>query len=449
MNWNSASAKRQQPPLDQPPEDEIPVGAIKKDTPVRLSGIMERVLERDNLFSALKQVKSNKGAPGIDGMTVENLPKYLKEHWLEIKTSLLNGSYIPSPVKRIEIPKPSGGKRLLGIPTVVDRFIQQAVGQALQEYWEPDFSPFSFGFRPNRSAHQAVLMARSYIHQGYRWVVDMDLEKFFDQVNHDLLMQKIKMKVTDTRLLILINRLLKSGVVINGALVPTATGVPQGGPLSPLLSNILLNDLDWELTRRGHRFVRYADDSNIYVKSKRAGERVLSSISSYITNRLKLQLNREKSAVDRPWNRTFLGFTFTRSGRRSSRIKISERSIDAFKQEIRRISSRTRGISIKRVISDLSQYLRGWKAYFRLAEARSVLRDLDKWIRRRLRCVHLKQWGRSGYRELRKRGVSVRLAWNTAKSAHGPWRLSQSPALSFALPLKYFVSLGLILLYIR
>lgn len=277
----------------------------------------------------------------------------------------------------------------------------------------------------------------------------MDLEKFFDQVNHDLLMHKIKMKIADQSVLILINRFIKSGVVVNGTLMPTATGVPQGGPLSPLLSNILLNDLDWELTRRGHRFARYADDSNIYVKSQRAGERVLSSISCFIVNRLKLQVNKEKSAVDRPWKRTFLGFTFTRSGRRSSRIKISERSIATFKQEIRRITSRTRGISIKRVISDLSQYLRGWKAYFRLAEARSVLRDLDKWIRRRLRCVHLKQWGRSGYRELRKRGVSVRLAWNTAKSAHGPWRLSQSPALSFALPLKYFVSLGLILLYTR
>ena len=275
----------------------------------------------------------------------------------------------------------------------------------------------------------------------------MDLEKFFDQVNHDLLMQKIKEKISDTLLLSLINRFLKSGAEVNGSFTPSAKGVPQGGPLSPLLSNIMLNDLDWELSKRGHLFVRYADDCNIYIKSKRAGERVLATIESFIVNRLKLRVNREKSAVDRPWKRTFLGFTFTRSGRKPARIKVSDKAIKAFKEKVRKITRRTRGIKIQDIVFELSLMLSGWKEYFHLAETKTVFKDLDKWIRRRLRCVQLKQWDRSGYKELKKRGVSTRLAWNTAKSAHGPWRLSQSPAVVIALPLKHWVSLGLVLLF--
>lgn len=447
MNPSIASAKQQKLPLTIVLKDETPVGAIREDTPVNLSEIMSRVLDRENLFKALRQVKRNKGAPGIDGMTVEELPKYLKEHWLKIKASILNGTYKPSPVKRIEIPKPNGGKRMLGIPTVVDRFVQQALGQILQDLWEPDFSHYSFGFRPERSARHAVLWARHYIHKGYKWVVDMDLEKFFDQVNHDLLMQKIKEKLRDTFLLSLINRFLKSGAEVNGSFIPSAKGVPQGGPLSPLLSNIMLNDLDWELSRRGHLFVRYADDCNIYIKSKRSGERVLASIESFIVHRLKLRVNREKSAVDRPWKRTFLGFTFTRSGRKPARIKVSNKAIKAFKEKVRKITRRTRGIKIQDIVFELSLMLSGWKEYFQLAETKTVFKDLDKWIRRRLRCVQLKQWDRSGYKELKKRGVSTRLAWNTAKSAHGPWRLSQSPGVVIALPLKHWVSSGLVLLF--
>lgn len=447
MNPSIASDKQQKLPLTFRLKDETPVGAIKEDTPVKLSENMNRVLDRENLFRALRQVKRNKGAPGIDGMTVNELPKYLKEHWLEIKASIINGTYKPSPVKRIEIPKPNGGKRMLGIPTVLDRFIQQAIGQILQDLWEPVFSHFSFGFRPERSARHAILWARHYIHKGYKWVVDMDLEKFFDQVNHDLLMQKIKEKVSDTLLLSLINKFLKSGAEVHGNFVPSMKGVPQGGPLSPLLSNIMLNELDWELTKRGHLFVRYADDCNIYVKSKRAGERVLINIESFIVNRLRLKVNREKSAVDRPWKRTFLGFTFTRSGRTPARIKVSDKAIKALKEKVREITSRTRGIKMQDIIFELSLTLSGWKEYFKLAEVKTAFKELDKWIRRRLRCVQLKQWGRSGYKELKKRGISTRLAWNTAKSAHGPWRLSQSPAVVMALPLNHWVSLGLVLLF--
>jgi RNA-directed DNA polymerase len=422
--------------------DETRRGHREEDAPVTNDPLMERVLERYNLVCALRRVTSNKGGGGIDGMSVEQLPAYLKQHWPTIKTALLKGTYRPQPVKRVEIPKLGGGVRLLGIPTVLDRLIQQALLQALQPEWDRSFSDSSFGFRPNRSAHQAIRQAREYIKQGSSWVVDLDLEKFFDNVNHDKLMQRVKQRIEDKRVLKLINDYLKSGVMIGTRVEPTLEGTPQGGPLSPLLGNLLLDDFDKELERRGHSFVRYADDSNIYVKSQRAGVRVLDSVTRFLKRKLKLTVNQSKSAVDRPWKRTFVGFTIL-SGRYGYRIKVSTRAIIRLKQTIKRLSRRTRGRRLQQVIGELREYLLGWKAYFRINEVKSALRDLDKWIRRRLRSYAWKQWGRSGYRKLRQRGVSVKLAWNTAKSAHGPWRLSHSPALSFAMPASYFAGMGL------
>ena len=337
--------------------------------------------------------------------------------------------------------------RPLGIPTVVDRFIQQALLQVLQDQWDSTFSDHSFGFRPGRSAHQAIVRAQTYIHEGYGWVVDLDLEKFFDRVNHDKLMSLVRERVKDEGVRTLIYRYLKAGVIIDDDCHWTGEGTPQGGPLSPLLANLLLDPLDRELERRGHCFVRYADDCNIYVKSAKAGRRVLVSVTQYLSRKLKLKVNESKSAVDRPWKRTFLGFTFT--GHRPNRRKVSDKVILRFKEEIRRRTWRTRGVTVERVVEDLKRYLVGWHMYFGFSEARSIFKELDSWIHRRLRCYLWKQWGRRRYRELRERGVSQDLAWNTVKSAHGPWRLSRSPALAFALPGKYFFQLGLPQLYKR
>jgi RNA-directed DNA polymerase len=435
-----ASVKQLELPLASPGDETVP-GERREDTSVVVCQLMERVLERENLRAALRQVKSNKGGPGIDGMTVDELPDHLRGHWIGIKASLLDGTYRPQPVKRVMIPKAGGGMRKLGVPTVVDRFIQQALLQVLQAEWDSTFSESSFGFRPDRSAHQAVAQAQGYLRGGYAWVVDLDLEKFFDRVNHDVLMHKVRARVEDRRILVLINRFLKAGVSIEGRVESTDEGTPQGGPLSPLLANLLLDELDKELERRGHRFARYADDCNVYVGSRRAGERVLASLRRFLDRRLKLRINEAKSAVDRPWRRTFLGFTFT--GRRPNRRKVSVKALKALKERVRRITTRTRGHAIMRVIAELGTYLRGWTMYFGYAEVTSALRDLDKWIRRRLRCYLWKQWGRRGYHELRRRGVDRELAWNTCKSAHGPWRLSQSPALYHALTNRYFAVLGL------
>ncbi len=421
--------------------EETGVGAMGEDTQVILSSLMARVLARDNLLKALHRVKSNKGGPGIDGMTVVRLPVYLKDHWPVIRQQLISGRYHPQPVKRVVIPKPGGGERLLGVPTVVDRFIQQALLQILQTDWDPTFSERSYGFRPNRSAHQAVTQAQQYLSAGNDWVVDMDLEKFFDRVNHDILMRRVKQRIEDPIILRLINRILKAGVWQSGIVRPTEEGTPQGGPLSPLLANLLLDDLDKELEQRGHCFARYADDSNIYVKSERAAGRVMKSVTRYLEKVLRLKVNERKSAVARPWQRSFLGFTFT--GRRPSRLKVSDKAIGALKEKVRLLTRRTRGHSLFRVIAEMKTALLGWKAYFGIAEVVSPLRDLDKWIRRRLRSYLWKQWGRAGYRELRKRGVTRELAWNTCKSAHGPWRLSHSPALRYGLSNKYFAGLGL------
>ena len=411
--------------------------------------LMEEICERDNCKQALRRVKGNRGAPGIDGMTVEELPEHLRKHWLEIREQLFAGTYRPQPVKRVEIPKPGGGKRNLGVPTVVDRFVQQIVLQVLQRHWDPTFSEHSFGFRPGKSAHQAITKAQQYQADGYRWVVDLDLEKFFDRVNHDRLMTTLARRIVDKRVLRAIRSILQAGVLENGLVRAVDEGTPQGGPLSPLLSNIVLDELDRELEKRGHRFVRYADDCNIYVRTKRAGERVMQNVSRFITTRLKLKVNTDKSAVARPAERKFLGFSFTNA--QEPKRRIAPAALRRFKARVRELTSRTRGVSIERMIADLTPYLRGWLSYFGVCETPSVLAQLNSWLRRRLRSATWKQWrrGTTRFAELRKRGVSSDLAAKAAGSCHGPWRISKSPALSIALPNAYFQSLGLLPLVVK
>ena len=390
---------------------------------------MEAIVERDNLKKALAQVRRNKGAPGVDGMTVDDLAPYLKDHWPAIRTRLLEGTYRPLPVRRVEIPKAAGGKRPLGIPTVLDRFIQQAVMQVLQAAWD-------------RSAQGAVRAAQVYIAAGDRFVVDLDIEKFFDRVNHDILMGLVAKRVSDRRILRLIRGFLTAGVLADGLVGPTDEGAPQGGPLSPLLSNLMLDELDRELVRRGHRFVRYADDCNIYVRSRRAGERVMASVAGFLARRLKLRLNPAKSAVAVPWQRKFLGFSFT-SG--TPRRRIAPQALARFKSRVRELTRRTRGASLKQIIGEVSRYLVGWRGYFGICQTPSVLRGLDRWVRRRLRCIVWKQWkrGRTRFAELRRRGGGEDLAATAAGSAYGPWRLSNSPALASALPNAFLSALGL------
>ena len=422
---------------------EAPRVRREAEDPAGNQRVMEEVCGRENRRAALKRVRANQGSPGIDGMTVDELPGYLEQHWPVIREQLLSGTYEPKPVKRVEIPKPDGGVRKLGIPTVLDRFVQQAVQQVLQKQWDPTFSEHSYGFRPGRSAQQAVAQAQRYIAEGYGWCVDFDLEKFFDRVNHDKLMGAIAKRVEDKRLLKLIRAFLNAGVMEDGLVSPSVEGTPQGGPLSPLLSNLVLDELDRELERRGHRFVRYADDSNIYVRSERAGQRVMESVKRFITNQLKLKVNESKSAVAKPQERKFLGFSFT-SGKELKR-KIAPKAIDRFKERIREITAKSRGRSMEKVMEELARYVRGWRGYFGFCETPSVLRDLDSWIRRRVRCAFWRQWktGRQRYAELVRRGVSRESAAKTAGSRCGPWRVSQSPALDQALSNAYLTSFGL------
>lgn len=406
--------------------------------------LMEAVCEAKNLKRALAKVKSNGGSPGIDGMRVEELPAWLIANWNAMREKLLTDQYVPSPVKRVEIEKPDGGTRRLGIPTVRDRFVQQAVMQVLQRIWDSTFSESSYGFRQGRSGHQAVEAAQEYLEQGYRWVVDIDLEKFFDRVHHDRLMARLERRVRDKRMLRLIRAILTSGVLEGGLVSPTGEGTPQGGPLSPLLSNIVLDELDEELERRGHKFVRYADDCNIYVRSERAGQRVIESLRRWITSKLRLRINEDKSAVARPRERKFLGFSFT-NGKRPKR-RIAPQALRRFKERIRAMTARKRGKKLTSIVDDLNTYLKGWKGYFGLCETPSVLRELDGWIRRRLRAYIWSSWKTAGKRrsELIARGMARADAAKLASTRLGPWRLSHNKPINAALPNAYFDHLHLV-----
>jgi RNA-directed DNA polymerase len=426
------------------------VAKRKSESLARTERLMEEVCELENSKQALQRVKANKGSPGVDGMTVKELPEYLKQYGLEIGEQLRNGTYQPQPVRRVEIPKPEGsGVRKLGIPWVLDRFVQQAVLQVLQKRWDPTFSEHSHGFRPGHSARQAVREAQQYMAEGHGWVADLDLEKFFDRVNHDRLLAAVAEGVADKRMLKLIRAFLEAGVMEDGLVSPVDEGTPQGGPLSPLLSNLVLDELDRELERRGHHFVRYADDCNIYVGSERAGQRVMESITHFITHRLKLTVNQAKSAVARPGQRKFLGFSFT--SERKPRRRIAPKAIVRFKERIREQTYRTRGSSLTQMVKEIATYLRGWLGYFGDCQTPSVLQSLESWLRRRLRSVVWKQWkrGRKRFRELRKRGVGKDLAAQTAGSPHGPWRIANSPALTIALSNAYFAALGLPSMVVR
>lgn len=387
--------------------------------------LLEKMLERHNMIRAYKRVVANGGAPGVDGVDVKSLRSHLADHWEAIKRELRNGTYRPAPVKRRDIPKPGGGTRMLGIPTTTDRLIQQALLQVLTPIFDPGFSEHSYGFRPGRRAHDAVRKARQTMEEGYRVVVDIDLEKFFDRVNHDILMARVARKVKDKRVLRLIRSYLEAGMMENGVRVATGEGTPQGGPLSPLLANILLDDLDRELEKRGLRFVRYADDCNIYVKSFRAGQRVMESITRFLEQKLKLRVNRKKSAVDRPWRRKFLGFSFYQ-GKNGTGIRLAPETVRRVKDQIRRRTKRNRSQPMAERIEKLNQYLKGWVGYFALADARNILRQLDEWIRRRLRACLWTQWKRvrTRIRELRSLGLPDAAVFTIANTRKGPWRAS-------------------------
>src|SRR5271167_227828 len=424
-------------------EPESPSTTNDPESPAGTNRLMEEVCERENLKEALRRVKANKGSAGVDGITVGGVTDYLKQHWPAIRKQLLNGTYEPKPVRRVEIPKPDGGVRKLGIPTVLDRLIQQAVMQVLQKRWDRTFSDHSYGFRPGRSAHQAMAQAQRYIAEGYGWCVDFDLEKFFDRVNHDKLMGQLSKRVEDKRLLKLIRAFLNAGVMENGLVSPSVEGTPQGGPLSPLLSNLVLDELDRELERRGHRFLRYADDCNVYVRSERAGQRVMESLTRFINQKLKLKVNEAKSAVARPQERKFLGFSFT-AGPEVKRV-IAPKALDRFKQRIREITRRAKGVSMETTMEELAPYLRGWRNYFGFCETPEVLLHLTRWVRLRLRAALWRQWKTPSRRRaaLLELGVRERLANNTASSSLGPWYLAKAKAISVGPSNAYFKSLGL------
>jgi len=424
---------------------EPPKAACETERPVTSSqAMMEVICSRENMTAALRRVRSNKGSAGVDGMTVAELSGHLETHWPQIRAELLEGTYRPMPVRRVEIPKPDGGVRKLGIPTVLDRLIQQAVHQVLSPMWEPTFHEHSYGFRPGRSAHQAVGAAQAFIAEGRKWVVDLDLEKFFDRVNHDRLMARLAGRISDKRLLKLIRAYLNAGVMENGLVSLTREGTPQGGPLSPLLSNIVLDELDQELERRGHSFVRYADDCNIYVKSERAAERVMAGITDFITRKLKLKVNQGKSAVDRPHKRKFLGFSFT-AGKVLKR-RISPEALQRFRRRVKELTRRTRGISVEQMVGPLTVYLRGWIGYYGFCETPSVLRRLDGWIGRRLRSVTWKQWRRPRrrFRELVRRGVPPAWAKSAAMKYPHAWHVSRDRVMHWALPRRHWYGLGLL-----
>jgi RNA-directed DNA polymerase len=405
--------------------------------------LMVRILSKENLLSALKRVERNKGSHGVDEMRVQNLRTHIVNHWESIRMDLLKGDYEPQPVRRVEIQKPDGGVRLLGIPTVMDRFIQQAIAQILTSVYDPMFSDHSYGFRPKRSAHDAVRKAKGYLTEGNRWVVDIDLEKFFDKVNHDRLMGTLAKRIQDKHLLKLIRKYLKSGIMINGIVSVSEEGTPQGGPLSPLLSNIVLDELDSKLEKRGHKFVRYADDCNIYVKTKKAGNRVMNSVTSFIEKKLKLKVNLDKSAVDRPWRRKFLGFSFTIH--KEPKVRIAKESVKRMKNKIREITSRKKPYSLEYRIKKINQYLMGWCGYFALADTPSVFRNFDSWIRRRLRMCIWKAWKspKTKVRKLTGLGIPKGKAYEWGNTRKAYWRVSCSPILNRALDNSYWNHQGL------
>jgi group II intron reverse transcriptase/maturase len=420
------------------------MSAVQGDERSGIDDLMEQVIERANCLRALKRVRKNKGSAGIDGMSVEELPEYLRENWERIRAELLEGNYQPSAVRKQEIPKSGGGVRQLGIPIVLDRFIQQAILQVLQPIFDPTFSEHSYGFRPGRSAQDAVCQAQRYVQSGRRWVVDVDLEKFFDRVHHDILMSRLERRIGDKRLLRTIRRYLEAGIMANGVVVERYEGTPQGGPLSPLLANVLLDEVDQMLEQSGHRFVRYADDCNVYVRSKRAGERVMGRLVRLYA-KLKLKVNEEKSTVARVWERKFLGYSFWVAPGKLIKRRVSPKALKDFKERIRLLTSRNGGRALTKVVEELRAYLLGWKAYFRLADTPRIFRDLDQWLARRLRMVQLKQWkrGRTVYRELRRRGVPERVSRAAAAHAKRWWRTAGHGALHTAMPTTYLEGLGL------
>lgn len=436
--------KQGEAPKVQPPGAEITQTHPGRKTPSSENDLMDLILRPENLKHALKKVKANKGVPGVDGMSVKQLPAHLKRHWPELRSKLLEGTYQPQPVRKVNITKQGGGTRQLGIPTVLDRFIQQAVMQVLQDQWDPTFSDNSYGFRPGKSAHQAVKRAKSYVEEGYQWVVDIDLEKFFDRLNHDVLMSRIAKRVLDKRILKIIRTFLNVGMMDAGVVSQNTKGAPQGGPLSPLLSNLLLDELDQELEKRGLKYVRYADDCNIYVKSEKAGKRVKKNITRWLDKKLKLKVNERKSAVSSPTERKFLGYSI-QLWKGKIRSIISSESVKRCKTRIREITRRSRGRGLEQVIGELKVYLTGWLKYYSLNEQTSIIKDIGGWIRRRLRSLLWKQWKtwRKRYNELRIRGVCRDLAARTAGSHHKQWRVSQSPALCIALPNQLFRDMGM------
>jgi RNA-directed DNA polymerase len=412
--------------------------------PEAATGLMEKIVSRGNMMVAYSRVVSNKGAPGIDGMPVTALKGYLQEEWPRIREELLAGVYHPQPVRKVEIPKPGGGTRMLGIPTVLDRLIQQAVQQVLNPLFDPGFSESSYGFRPKRSAHQAVKAAQKHVANGLRWVVDIDLEKFFDRVHHDTLMSLVKRKVGDRQVLFLIDSYLKAGILEGGVTSPREEGTPQGGPLSPLLSNILLDELDEELEKRGHAFCRYADDCNIYVATRTSGERVMASITGYLSERLKLTVNQAKSEVNRPWKRSFLSYSMT--WHRKPRLTVAKKAVDRLKANLKTIFRRGRGKKVQTTIEETTPKLRGWINYFRHAEVKGIFEELDGWLRRKLRRILWKQWKRPYTRakNLMRLGLSEATAWRSATNGHGPWWNAGAAHMNKAVQKSYFDKLGLV-----
>ncbi len=420
-------------------DSDEPTSAIEAPVHSRWDGLMEEVVASANLAKAMKRVRQNRGSSGIDGMTVDDLPAYMEQHEDRLRRELLAGTYRPHPVRRKTIPKAGGGERELGIPTVVDRVVQQAILQVLGPRFDAGFSKHSHGFRPKHSAHGAVREAQQYIRQGSTWVVDVDLERFFDRVNHDVLMGKLAKKIADRRMLAVLRRFLDAGIMVNGVVIDREDGTPQGGPLSPLLANVMLDDIDQILEARGHRFVRYADDCNVYVRSRRAGERVMALLRRELA-RLRLRINDAKSAVERPSKRKFLGFTF-----RGSRVRISYQALEKMKGRVRELTNRNRGAALPTVVRELTEYLRGWRGYFGICEVAASREALDPWIRSRLRLLQLKQWirGRTAYRRLIALGVPEPAAIHTARHVRRWWFAAHSPGAKIAMPPAYFDRLGL------